>query len=430
MYNLLKKINKHIDENTEKATYQIIPFGILGFFTFPVFYFLVSENFPEQYENLPLRVLASLLCFPLMFKNYWPTRLKEYLPIYWYTVILYTLPFFFTFMLLKNGLSQVWLMNAMQLVFFLILIVDWLSFIILIILGSMLAFITFYINGGVFSSSSPFSGELISFIVAIFIGAVFSRSKSKLEAEKFEALQSFGATVAHELRTPLNAIQNGVAGVKVYLPGLIDTYKKAREASLSVDHIRADQLLGLEKCVNNIEAESNLANITINMLLTNVRQSKLAQSEITVFSASELIEQALVRYPMHTEQQNLIHVNHEHDFIIQGDKELLIHVFFNLLKNALYFIEATQKGDITIWFDSDETTHRIHFKDTGQGIAPSDLPHIFERFYTRRYHGTGIGLAFCKTAMHLHKGNIICRSILGEFAEFIISFPIRVQERT
>jgi signal transduction histidine kinase len=294
-----------------------------------------------------------------------------------------------------------------------------------VIIGSL----SYYFNIDRVALSDLIYGELVSVITFIFIGTFFSRSKSKLEAEKFEALDSFGSMVAHELRTPLSAIRNGVEGIKTYLPDLLNAYKKAREANLAVEHIRKDQLVSLEECINHLESESSLANITINMLLTNVRQSKLAPTEITAFSAAALIEQTLIRYPLQPEQRALIHVNNEQDFMIRGDQELLIHVIFNLLKNALYFLEAAQKGEITIWFDIDEKFNRIHFKDTGQGIAPSDLPHIFDRFYTRRYHGTGIGLAFCKTVMKLHKGDIICQSVLGEYADFIISFPKIEQEQ-
>ncbi len=423
MHNVLIKINNHINENTENATYQIIPFGILGFFTFPLFYFLVSTNIPGQYENLFLRIIASILCLPLILKEYWPLKFKKYLPFYWYIVILYTLPFFFIFMMLKNDFSQVWLMNAMQLIFFLIVIVDWLSFIMLIILGSIIAYFTFLISGGVLPITFYFSGEIVSLIVAIFIGTFFSRSKSKLETEKFEALKALGSTIAHELRTPLTAIRSGVEGIKAYLPGLIETYKVANEQKLATKHIRNDQLISLEKSVDNVEAETNLANITINMLLTNTRQTKLTQNEVSIFSAQDLITEALERYPMQQEQKTLIHLNPEHNFMIQGDKELITHLLFNLLKNALYYLAASQKGEINIRFEPGEKFDSIYFKDTGQGIAPEDLPHIFDRFFSRTYHGSGIGLAFCKSVMKLHKGSITCQSQFGEYAEFIIRFP-------
>ncbi len=339
------------------------------------------------------------------------------------------MPFFFTFMLLKNDASVTWQLNTLLAFILLMIVVNWFMFTVLCIVGVTTAVSLYFLTTPAPVFNDNFTVTVIN-IIAMLICCIFIlRKKDKIQNEKFEALNSFGSTVAHELRTPLSAIRNGVEGIKVYLPDLVDAYKKAREANLSVEHIRKDQLASLEKCVGNIEAESNLANLTINILLANVRQSKLAQSEVKRFLASALVGEALERYPMPSEQRVLIHVNNEHDFMIQGDEELLTHVVFNLLKNALYYIEAAQKGEITIWFNSDDKDfHHIHFKDTSQGITPEDLPRIFDRFYTRRYHGTGIGLAFCRTVMRVHKGNIICQSVLGEYAEFIISFPKIEQE--
>ena len=111
------------------------------------------------------------------------------------------------------------------------------------------------------------------------------------------------------------------------------------------------------------------------------------------------------------------------DFSFKGDELLMIHLLFNLLKNALYYIKVAGKGDIHIWCDQNEKHNILHFKDTGQGIAKKDLPHIFERFFTKTPHGTGIGLAFCKMVMNSLGGDITCSSHEKEFAEFTLLFP-------
>ncbi|MFA6036637.1 MAG: HAMP domain-containing sensor histidine kinase [Legionellales bacterium] len=403
--------------------YQFITVGILAAIGFPAFYF-IWHNFPgDPYENLPLRLIAASAGLLLTFKNYWPKKLKPILPVYWYIFLLYIMPFFFTFMLLKNDASVTWQLNTLLAFILLMIVVSWTMFTILSIIGVTLA-VTFYLyTTPVPVYNDNFTVTVINIISMLICCVFILRKKDKIQKERFETLQSFGSTLAHELRTPLNAIQSSMEGIKAYLPSLIKSYQQAKEAHLKVDHIRHDQMEILENAIDNVETETSLANITINMLLTTVKQSQLKASEITVFSAKQLIDQALIRYPMQTDQRSLIHVNNDHDFMIQGDKELLSHLFFNLLKNALYYLEAARKGEILIWFNSDEKYNYIYFKDTGQGISDKDLPHIFEKFYTRRYHGTGIGLAFCKSVMKLHKGKIACRSTFGEYAEFIMAFP-------
>ena len=71
-----------------------------------------------------------------------------------------------------------------------------------------------------------------------------------------------------------------------------------------------------------------------------------------------------------------------------------------------------------------ETASVFCFRDTGLGIAEEDLPHIFERFFSKdTHHGSGIGLSFCKTVVEAHGGSIECQTKRGEYTLFIMRFP-------
>lgn len=109
--------------------------------------------------------------------------------------------------------------------------------------------------------------------------------------------------------------------------------------------------------------------------------------------------------------------------MFKGDELLIIHVLFNLLKNAIYYVRAAGKGNISIRIENGDKYNFLYFKDTGQGINAKVLPHIFERFFSRTYHGTGIGLAYCKLVMQNLDGDITCRSKEFEYTEFKLSFP-------
>jgi signal transduction histidine kinase len=67
--------------------------------------------------------------------------------------------------------------------------------------------------------------------------------------------------------------------------------------------------------------------------------------------------------------------------------------------------------------------NKLIFKDTGKGIAKEIIPNLFEPFFSRRHHGTGIGLAFCARIMEAHGGTISCDSIEGEYVTFEMTFP-------
>ncbi|HVV67948.1 MAG TPA: ATP-binding protein, partial [Gammaproteobacteria bacterium] len=103
---------------------------------------------------------------------------------------------------------------------------------------------------------------------------------------------------------------------------------------------------------------------------------------------------------------------------------LLIHVLFNLFKNAIYFIRKAGKGNIHIWLEHHPRHNQIHFKDTGAGIKSENLPKIFDPFFTVDTNkGTGIGLAFCAMTLKSFGGSITCQSEWQEYTEFILTFP-------
>lgn len=111
------------------------------------------------------------------------------------------------------------------------------------------------------------------------------------------------------------------------------------------------------------------------------------------------------------------------------DAEQLEKVLLNLLSNALKFTE--RGGRVTVSVGAEEAAE-IVVRDTGVGIAPEELPHVFERFYqadasaTRRYEGTGIGLALARELVELHGGEIRAESEPGAGSTFILRLPFGI----
>jgi two-component system CAI-1 autoinducer sensor kinase/phosphatase CqsS len=141
----------------------------------------------------------------------------------------------------------------------------------------------------------------------------------------------------------------------------------------------------------------------------------------------ECVQRAIDRYPFSSEsERSLVEVAPGPDFRFRGSDVLLMHVLFNLMKNALYHIAHAGKGEIFIWLEPNTVAeNRLFFMDTGQGIHPALLPRIFDRFFTSMEtgRGSGIGLSFCRMVMEGFDGHIACESVHGEFTRFILSFP-------
>ncbi|MGD9152297.1 MAG: PAS domain-containing protein [Gammaproteobacteria bacterium] len=254
--------------------------------------------------------------------------------------------------------------------------------------------------------------------------------KDKLHEEKNKVLQSFGACIAHELRTPLNSIYN-YTSAQDYLDIVFEGYKLAKDANLPVKFLLPIHINSIKEAFKDIAHETIRVNKFIDMLLTSIKslntdvESAIVKENFEKISICSCVENALERYAFNSsDERQLINWSDKNDFHILGDPIVIEHILFNLIKNAIYYIRVSQKGEISIWLEKGSKYNRLYFKDTGQGIAEDILPKIFDHFFSKREEGTGTGLAFCKWAMESMKGRIDCDSKLGEYTKFILEFPI------
>ena len=107
---------------------------------------------------------------------------------------------------------------------------------------------------------------------------------------------------------------------------------------------------------------------------------------------------------------------------VRGDESQLQQAFMNLLLNA---VEAMgHGGELTAATATGAGQVKITIRDTGAGIAPENLTHVFETFFTTKKHGTGLGLAICRRVVEEHLGAIEVQSEAGHGSTFIITLPM------
>ncbi len=111
------------------------------------------------------------------------------------------------------------------------------------------------------------------------------------------------------------------------------------------------------------------------------------------------------------------------DALIIADRDKLEHIYFNLMSNALKY--TPEGGRITTTVSYDRQSFTISVSDTGKGIAPAELPRLFERFYQAQgsIGGTGIGLSLVKAYVDLHHGEVHAESEQGKGTSVIVSLP-------
>lgn len=425
----IKKIVNYLDQSMERSlsssAHQLVAVGGMAFLGFPLFYWIWSVWFPQPYENLWLRLIGSLLGFGLMLTPYWPSSCKPYMPWYWFLTLLYALPFFFAHSFLMNQASVISAMALLCSIFLLVLLVDFVSLSILLVLGWGLAFLCYYVTSPhVYFGDEHIEMGLMVFFVVI-AGSTVNYKTAMLQQQRLAGMAAAAGMIAHELRTPLLGIRSGAQAMATYSPMLFNAYNLAKEQGILTAPIRENRVRQLEGVSERIISEIDYANTIIDMLLIKAgRENTLQNCVLEPCSMAECLSEAIARYPFSSASARAL-VNWQGDFQFMGSKLLMQHVLFNLLKNALYVIATEQRGEITIWTEQGKKYNYLYFQDTAKGMSPLQLSRLFDHFYTTTFMGTGIGLSFCKLVMKRFGGNIACKAEEGERAhtKFILSFP-------
>jgi signal transduction histidine kinase len=231
------------------------------------------------------------------------------------------------------------------------------------------------------------------------------------------------SSIAHEMRTPLATIRSQATILSNHLPELIRGYQE-NAPSRTKGSLPDSVLNGLIRLSDSMEAEARSINQGVNMLLALSSYEYLNKSDFHVFSINECLQQSIQRCDELYNVNDNITLHTHADFKLFASSEFLTFVIINLIKNAQDAIQQKGSGVIDIHIYSEESQNRIEMIDTGTGIAPEIIPHIFDKFFTTKKRGlnSGIGLAFCNAVIRSFDGNITCESKEGEHTKFILSF--------
>lgn len=233
------------------------------------------------------------------------------------------------------------------------------------------------------------------------------------------------ATIAHEMRTPLATIRSQSRLLGRSLPELIAGYRSMAEQRDHEPTLRPEQLQYLGELAQHIEAEVTRSNFIVDMMLASARDGTLRRDDFAVYSAQACVDEALACYPFEHAMRDRVRLRVRQDFLFYGSDAMLVYVLYNLLKNALHALASAGRGAVEIELRVDGKDQLLVVTDTGLGIPPDVLPHVFDPYYTTRRAGggTGMGLAFCERVIKAFGGSIACESELGRYSRFTLAFP-------
>jgi len=224
----------------------------------------------------------------------------------------------------------------------------------------------------------------------------------------FEGQRRFVDHAAHELRTPLTVLQGNI---EVAL-------QKARTA----EEYR-------EALLNNWEEVQRLVGLTRSLLTLARLSGDRSPVHLASLALEPLLRELVDELMVLAEDQKLT-LSLQADPVppIQGDARWLKQAVINLLHNALRYTEPG--GRVTVRLGVQGSQVFIAMDDTGQGIEPDQLPHLFERFYrtdrarARDSGGTGLGLPIVKEIIEAHGGRVSVESTVGMGSIFTLWLPI------
>jgi len=236
------------------------------------------------------------------------------------------------------------------------------------------------------------------------LAATFNEMLARLE-RTFRRQRDFLADASHELRGPLTVIRGNLDLLQMDLPEneRRESAAEAKEEVKRMSRLVSDLLfLASEDAQERLEHKSVMLHVLVSAACEQARSIDGGQHAVTIVCNDPTI--------------------------VQGDRDRLVQMLWNLVENALRYTEPD--GTITLGLHNHGPVAELTVADTGAGIPAEHLPHIFERFYrvdrarSHQHGSTGLGLSIVKQVAEAHGGQVRVRSEPGAGTTFTVALPI------
>jgi signal transduction histidine kinase len=230
----------------------------------------------------------------------------------------------------------------------------------------------------------------------------FNQTLERME-RLFRSQQRLLADVSHELRTPLTAMR-----------GNVDLMRRMGEVDWTSLDIIHDEIQRMTRLVSDLlllaRADSGGMSLQSQVL-------ELDNLFFEVYRQAQLLPKAVDLVITAVDQVR-----------VYGDPDRLKQLLLNLIDNAIKY--TSPGGKVCLALSKSDGWAYVEISDTGVGIPPEDLPHIFDRFYrvdksrTRQQGGSGLGLSIAKSIAKAHQGDLRVKSEVGVGTVFTVVLPI------
>ncbi len=281
-----------------------------------------------------------------------------------------------------------------------------------------------------------YNSTLISILLAFFIGLVFIPlrngiqrvvdsfffqspveeiihqnelfKKEMIASEKYKTISTLTSGIAHEIKNPLTVINT----FSEKLPERMDDQEFLTKFSKLISY----EVTRINSMVHHL---LDYTKPKLEFILSDCKVHQLIDDTLDFFNAQ------FIKYKIEVIKK----YGADNDLTVRLDQNQIRQVLINLLINAIDAMSSG--GQLTISTNIKSTPFsftskilEINIKDSGSGINPEDIPHIFEPFYTKKDKGNGLGLAISESIIKGHNGKISVKSELEKGTEFIVELPL------
>lgn len=223
------------------------------------------------------------------------------------------------------------------------------------------------------------------------------------KSERESAWREMAKQVAHEIKNPLTpmklSIQHLKRSVKV----------EDEESAIKLDRVS-------KSLIEQIDALTKIANEFSNF-------AKMPKANEAELNLSEILKNAVAVFSEYDEHEIELELDFEEPALIWADKDLLLRVFNNLIKNGIQAAEMDESAHVKVKLSESADTYQVEVIDKGKGISDDAKDRIFVPYFTTKSKGTGLGLAMSKQIVENMKGSIRFETQLNEGTTFYVTFP-------
>jgi len=225
------------------------------------------------------------------------------------------------------------------------------------------------------------------------------KAEQLAQSERESAWREMAKQVAHEIKNPLTPMKLGLQHFeRLYDP----------EAPMSKENFQKVT----KSLVEQIDGLTRIANEFANF-------AKMPQPQVEEVDMPALLENVIQVFSRNGQRKIRLECA-EKEVFISVDKDMMVRIFNNLIKNAFQAIQGKEDGEVIVSIVCDKHQVTIEIKDNGIGISESEKENIFVPYFTTKSAGTGLGLAMVKQMVELHLGEVFFISEEGKGTSFFV----------